>query len=110
MSAKKKMSSAKKQLIPPQCRRALTPRALNSVYSEMPDLGKTFLSDESFLMASGNTSNIDITFNETKVKGTLQGLVHSYNRRLIWNCLQQIFTECKGEVSKICMNTDEAVT
>lgn len=112
MSAKKKMSSAKKQLIPPQSRRALTPRALNSVYNDIPDLGKTFLSvnDESFLIGSGNISNIDITFNESKVKETLQGLVHSYNRRLIWNCLQQIFTECKTEVSKFCINTDEGVT
>lgn len=115
ISAKKKVSSAKKQLIPPQSRRALTPLVHNSVFNDtlfhLPDVGRTLMSikDESFLMKSGQFSHIDIKFNETKVKATLQGLVHSYHRRLIWSCLQQIFTECRTEVSEICMNTDERV-
>lgn len=116
MSAKKKMSTAKKRLIPMQSRRALTPLLQNSVmndtqFSELPELERTVLSnnDDSIFMRSGNFSQINITFNESKVKESVEKLLHSYNRRLIWNCLQHILTDCKTDVSKICVNTDDNI-
>lgn len=105
MSTKKKINSAKKQLIPPHCRRALTPILQNNVGRSSP-----ILNDESILMKSGNISNLNITFNVSNIEEFIKGLVHNYNRRLIWNCLQNIFAECRVAVSEICMNTEKLAT
>lgn len=107
MSARKKVSSARKQLIPSQSRRALTPILQSSVLDGtlglLPNFGQTIIHDESFL------SNVNITFNESEVRATLQDLMRSKNRPLIFKCLMQIFTEYKTELSRICTSTNKNV-
>lgn len=113
MSAQKKVSSARKRLIPSfqDNRRALTPSVRFSGLNDTSFLNKTSfnIANESILMQSGNFSQTEITFNTSTVKSYIHKMLHSYNRRLIWSCLQQILTKYKGNVLEICLNTDEEI-
>lgn len=95
--------SARKKLIPTETRRAFTPLQHNIV-DQSSNIG-----DASYLMRSMNISNVNVTFNESKIKATLQQLVCSYNQQLIFDCFMQIFTECKTELSDICLGTNEKI-
>lgn len=107
MSARKNISSATKQLIPSQSRKALTPILQNSVLDgtlvHLLNFSQTIMNDESFL------SNVNVTVNESQVRAIVQDLLRSKNRLLIFKCLMNFFTAYKTELPRICTHTNEKI-